>query len=175
MAVNLVSDGRSSRELYTVVRRILDGNMLCAMASSGEAGGVHINNAFFGFDDGLTIYFLSHPASEHARNIQRAGDLAVAVCDSAQPWGQQHAGLQLFGRAEPAAAAVAETARRCYGARFPLFTDFVEKRLAEGAAKPSFFDLKFYVFRPARIRVMAEADFGDEVLVDVQVSPGGGR
>ena len=173
MGVTLISDDRSSRQLYTVVRRILDGNMICAMATTMESGVTHINNAFFCFDHDLALYFLSHPASDHARNIQRTGDLAVAVCDGSQPWGQQQAGLQFAGLAEAAAGPVEQTARQCYSARFPLYTEFIERRLHAGAAKPSFFHLRFYAFRPASLRIMAEADFGDEVLVDAQVSTGG--
>jgi uncharacterized protein YhbP (UPF0306 family) len=170
MSLTLVHPTYPPERLWQVVHRIVNGNMLCAMATTGEDGEPHVNTAFFSFDDDLTLYFLSHPDSSHARNIRRSSALAVAVFDDLQPWGAQQTGLQLFGRAEPATSVLEQAARQNYGVRFPLYTEFVEGRLEEGAPKPSFFELRFLAFRPSRIKIMSEVDFGDDVIVPATVT-----
>ncbi len=169
MSATLVSPGYASDRLELIVHRILDGNMLCSMATTMEDGTPHIHNAFFCFDDNLNLYFLSHATSDHARNIGRRSDMAVAVCHGGQPWGQSHAGLQFAGHGEPATGELERTARNEYGARFPLYIEFANKSLDDAGLKPSFFELRFYVFRPSRVKILAEADFGDEVLVTAGV------
>lgn len=170
MGVTLASSSQSSDRIYGVVRRILEANLLCSIATTSEDGAPHINNAYYAYDDNLNLYFLSHPDSTHARNICRSGKAAVAVCDGRQPWGQTQAGLQLEGRGKPAAGDAQDCARRRYGGRFLLYTEFVEKRLTEAGLKPAFFELQFYVFRPASVKILAETDFGDEVYVTARVN-----
>ncbi len=169
MSATLVSPGYTSDRLRPIVHRILDGNMLCSMATTMEDGTPHIHNAFFCFDDDLNLYFLSHPTTNHARNIGRRSQMAVGVCHGGQPWGQSHSGLQFVGHCEPATGEIERTARHQYGVRFPLYLEFVNKSLTGAGLKPSFFELRYYVFRPSSVKVLAEADFGDEVLVTADV------
>ncbi len=169
MSVTLVSPGYPSDRLEAVVRRILDGNMLCSMATTMDDGTPHIHQAFFCCDDELNLYFLSLPGADHSRNLARRSDMAVGVCNGGQPWGQSQAGLQFVGRCELATGDVERAARDLYSARFPLYVEFVTKNLTDAGLKPSFFELRFYVFRPSSVKILAESEFGDEVLVTAGV------
>jgi uncharacterized protein YhbP (UPF0306 family) len=173
MGVTLSNPSYAGDLLKDVVRRILDGNMLCAMASA-DGGAPHIITAFFAYDDDLNLYTLGHPDSTHSRNLTRSSGMAVAVYDSGQPWGSDHAGLQLFGTGSLAHGEAERTARSRYANRFPLYLEFAERRLQEGSPAPasSFPDFRFYVFEPARVKILAERDFGDEVVVDATCERG---
>jgi hypothetical protein len=142
------------------------------MATTTEDGAAHINAAFYAYDDDLHLVFLTHPESVHGRNSGRGSTVAIAIHDDRQPWGAAHTGLQIFGRADVAAGALESHARATYAARFPLYTEYVEGLLAEGGPAPSssFFEQKFYVFRPERVKILDEAAFGDEVLVTAEVT-----
>lgn len=134
------------------------------MATRSEAGVLNINAAFFAFGPELELYFLSHPASVHCRNLLHSGQMAVAVFDSHQTWGLRHSGLQLFGRGGPVAPGRIEHAQRLYAARFPRYFDLV-LRASEASGNPDSGPLRFYRFAPERIKILDEEDFGDEVYV----------
>lgn len=170
--MTLVNSDHSSEHLQEVVKRILAASMSCTMATVCEGGAAHINAAFFAYDDDLHLFFLTHQESEHGRNILRGSTVAIAVHDDGQPWGAAHTGLQLFGRAQQATGEVEARAREHYAARFPLYTEYVEGRLSEGApeASSSFFEQRFFVFRPEQLKILHEEEFGDEVLVRAQVT-----
>ena len=123
MTLQLIAPGHTSARLVSAVRRILDRNPLCSMATRSEAGVLTINAAYFAVGPGLELYFLSNPRSSHCRNLAHAGHVAVAVFDSRQEWGEPHAGLQLYGG--PVPPGHAEQARSLYAARFPRYFDFV--------------------------------------------------
>jgi uncharacterized protein YhbP (UPF0306 family) len=172
VSITLANSDHSSEHLQDVVKHILAASMSCAMATAGEDGAAHINAAFFAYDDDLQLFFLTHPESEHGRNILRGSTVAIAVHDDGQPWGAAHTGLQMFGRASMAEGEVDQQVRARYADRFPLFTEYVEGRLTEGAPEPSssFFEQRFFVFRPDRLKILHEEEFGDEVLVHAQVT-----
>jgi uncharacterized protein YhbP (UPF0306 family) len=177
MSIRLVSPAYDPDRLHGVATRILAANMLCSMATTGEHGEAHIHTAFFCYDDDLALHFLSHPASVHARNIGRSPRIAVAVFAGQQAWGAAHVGLQLFGRCEQATGNAESAVRERYAARFPLYDEFISGRLTEGGPKPgaSFFDLRFYTFRPEAVKILDELEFGDEVLVSATVEPAASR
>jgi uncharacterized protein YhbP (UPF0306 family) len=170
MSAILVSPDYSSERLHQVVAHILQGNMLCSMATRGEREQPHIHAAFFAFSDELALYFLSHPDSVHCRNLARAPDMAVSVFDGRQPWGAAHQGLQLFGRCARATGPDEDRGRELYAARFPLYVDFA-RRPAEGGGTTasSFLQRRFYAFTPDRVKILDEDEFGDEVLVMAEV------
>lgn len=66
-----------------------------------------------------TLYFLSSPASRHARHIEADGRVAATIQSDATEW-TQITGLQLEGRARRLGAAEAAPARLLYGAKFPF-------------------------------------------------------
>ncbi len=176
MGVTVSNPKYSATRLTDVVRRILDGNMLCAMASCSETGAPHVITAFFAYDADLNLYSLGHPDSLHCRSLLTRPEMAVAVYDGRQPWGFDHSGLQLFGKGYPAEGGQERAAREHYAERFPLFVEFSERRLTEGGPAPSssFFHLRFYVFEPSSAKILAETEFGDEVVVNATFERGRG-
>lgn len=168
MGSTLHAHGYDSDRLHASVIRVLKANALCSMATRNEAGTVHISMAFFCFDPDLCLYFLSHPESLHSQNLARVPQMAVAVFDSHQPWGEPHAGLQLFGTG----ALVGEAGRQAselYGARFPRYWELLHH--APDAELPSsvFPALKFYRFVPHRLQVLDEWEFGEEVFIPATI------
>jgi len=139
------------------------------MATRSEAGVLDINAAFYSFSAELELYFLSNPASAHCRNIAHVGDMAVAVFDSRQEWGQSHAGLQLYGRGGPVPAGHAERARASYAARFPRYFDFVLRAAEASDATTGFAALQFYRFMPTRVKILDEQELGEDVYVTADI------
>ena len=164
-AATLYARGFDSDRLHASVARLLGANTLCSMATRSEAGAVHINTAFFCFDDELQLYFLSHPDSVHCRNLARVPQMAVAVCDSHQAWGDPHSGLQLLGTGGLATDEADGKARRLYAARFPLYREFLRRALEEQPENSSFRRLRFYRFLPERVQILDEWEFGEEAFI----------
>ena len=165
MSATLHAYGYDSDRLDASVARILAANVLCSMATRNEAGTVHINTAFFCFGRDLLLYFLSHPESVHCHNLTRAPQMAVAVFDSHQPWGDPHAGLQLLGTGALTNPDAGHQARELYAARFPRYREFLRRTPDEQPPSSTFRGLKFYCFLPERIRILDEWEFGEDVII----------
>ena len=169
MSTTVYAHGYDSDRLDASVARILAANPLCSMATRNEAGRVHINTAFFCFDRDLVLYFLSHPESVHGRNLSRVPQVAIAVFDSHQLWGDPHTGLQLFGTGALADPDASSQARQLYAARFPRYQEVL---LAPSDGQPSsstFRGLKFHRFVPQRVQILDEWEFGEEVFIAATV------
>jgi hypothetical protein len=126
------------------------------MATRNEAGTVHINTAFFCFSRDLALYFLSHPESVHCHNLTRVPRMAAAVFDSHQPWGDPHAGLQLFGNGVLIHGDTARQARELYAARFPRYRDFLRRAPGEDPTASTFGALQLYRLLPERLQILDE-------------------
>ena len=169
MGLQLIATGYSSARVFEAVSRILEANALCSMATRTDAGVLDINAAFFSYSSDLELFFLSNPASAHCRNVAHGGPMAVAVFDGRQEWGQAHAGLQLFGTAGPAASGQTERARASYAARFPRYFDLVMRAGEDSEATSRLDLLRFFLFRPSRVKLLDEREFGEDVYVTAEV------
>ena len=58
-----------------------------------------IATVYYGFDDDLTLYFISDAGTMHARHIAENSQVALAIANSLQPAESKKAGLQLYGTA----------------------------------------------------------------------------
>jgi uncharacterized protein YhbP (UPF0306 family) len=160
VTLQLRSPEYPSDRLYEAVIRILAANTLCSIATEAEPDHPHIHTAFFAFSADLDLFFLSHPNAAHSRHLSRVPHVAIAVFDSHQVWGTPHAGLQLFGAAEPAREVHADRARALYAARFPQYVDY-----GKSSPDTAFKALLFYRVHPQRVKVFDEKAFGDEVHI----------
>src|SRR5437773_8390741 len=97
MRLEVTSGPGEPDRLYSAITRLLSENELCSMATLSPGLEAHIHTAFFAWSTDLELSFLSDPASSHARYLERASTMAVAVFDSHQRWGAEHRGIQLFG------------------------------------------------------------------------------
>jgi hypothetical protein len=151
------------------VTRVLDGNPLCSMATRSEAGTVDINAAFFSYGPDLTLYFLSNPNAAHCRNLTHVPQMAVTVFDSHQRWGDPHAGLQLFGLGGRVLPDRLDQAQASYAARFAGYFDLVVRPAEASVAPTGPGALHLYSFLPARLKILDEGEFGDEIYITVEV------
>jgi uncharacterized protein YhbP (UPF0306 family) len=100
--------------------------------------------------------WLSDPRAQHSKNLSANNSAAIAVFDSTQTWGNPDRGIQLFGRAQPAAAGD-DDARRTYVERFPRFAD-----TDLGA-------YRLYRFRARRLKLFDETALGGGTFVRARV------
>lgn len=166
--VTIHSVGYDSDRLFASMTRILDANTMCSMATRSEAGTLHINTVYFCFSLDLNFYFLSHPESLHCRNLARVPQMAVAVVDSRQRWGDPHVGLQLHG---PGGLTDADNdeAGELYSARFPRYREFLRRALESKPRSTTLGDLRFYGFSPKRAQILDEWEFGEEVFIPADI------
>jgi uncharacterized protein len=143
-----------------VAQRLLDASTLCAIATVGADGSAHINTAYFAWSPKLDLVWLSDPRAKHSRNLGTDATAAIAVYDSTQSWGQPDRGIQLFGSASEAGAAALE-AETVYANRFP---DCHPGDLSA---------YRFYVFRPAHLKLFDERELGAGHFVIARVDDRG--
>lgn len=147
------------------IHTILESNTLLSMATT-SGGKPYIYTAYYCFNEKLHIYTLSDPGAYHSQNIANERQVAVAIYDSAQPWGSQKRGLQLFGVCEQLHGLGQTEALRLYIKRFTGLAKLVStpQELVRGAIKS-----RFFRFCPNRIRIFDEPRFGNEIWVTVEL------
>jgi uncharacterized protein YhbP (UPF0306 family) len=144
--------------LQRVARELLGASELCAIATVTPRGEAHVNTAYFAWTPELRVVWLSDPAAAHSRNLAANRSAAIAVYDSTQSWGTPDRGIQLFGNAREARGSAPE---RVYGERFPQYCE------AELDA------YRLYEFRPRRMKLFDESEFGGGTFVTARVSADG--
>jgi uncharacterized protein YhbP (UPF0306 family) len=152
----------ASSRIEAAARALLDASTLCAVATVSRRGSAHVNAVYFAWDRELGVVWISAPEAQHSRNLRGNSSAAVTVFDSAQTWGGEDRGIQLFGSARELDGFRAAEAERVYAERFPGY------RPGELGA------LRLYRFRPERIKVFDEETLGPGLFVTARVR-GGGR
>ena len=100
--------------------------------------------AVFFAHEGLDLYFMSSPASRHARSLGFDSRLAGAIHGAAQDW-RSIVGLQVSGRVDVLGGADAATARAAYESRFPFVAGpdgQADAALAKALQKASWYRLR---------------------------------
>jgi uncharacterized protein YhbP (UPF0306 family) len=143
----------ASARLEKTARALLHASPLCAIATVGPRGAAHVNTAYFAWDPGLELVWLSEPRARHSRNIAASESVAIAVFDSSQTWGKPDRGIQLFGAARTVDGAVAREAEALYAKRF---------RAYEPGELGSY---RFYRFRPRTLKLFDERELGAGTFV----------
>lgn len=146
--------------LASVAESLLKASPLCAIATVSPGNRAYVNTAYFAWGSAWDLIWLSGAAARHSRNIRAKGTVAIAVFDSSQSWGKSDRGIQLFGTARQLVGASARRAADVYAARFPAYDP-------EEVAYP------FYRFRPRRLKLFDEEEFGAGVFVTAKVAPDG--
>ena len=140
---------------------ILQDNVLCSMATVTPDHRAHINTAYYCYSDELELYFLSHPSSHHCRNLSANPSMALTVFSSAQKWGGQDRGLQLFGTCAPAGESQAIKAEELYGRRFPAFSKWKKDLAPDDFGR----EYRFYQFLASEVKVFDERNLGGGLFV----------
>jgi uncharacterized protein YhbP (UPF0306 family) len=144
-----------------VARRLLDASKLCAISTVSPRTRAHVNTVYFAWTPSLEIVWLSDPEARHSRNLEASSTTAIAVYDSSQSWGEPDRGLQLFGSARVVGSSARREAEHDYARRFPQF------------AEADRGELRFYRFRPSRLKLFDERALGAGVFVTASVARGG--
>src|SRR2546426_5656496 len=126
MTVHAVEKRFSDERIRRSISRILRENVLCSMSTVGPGNRPPTTPAYFCFTSELVLYFLSDPESRHCRNLARNPSLAMTIFKSAQEWGDQDRGLQLFGTCRRTRGREAKEAVRVYAARFSPYAKWMK-------------------------------------------------
>ncbi len=145
------------------IEAFLAGHHVMCLATSGPAG--PWSAAVFYASDGLSLYFLSAPASRHGRDIEESARAAAAIHREVGDW-REIRGLQLEGGAGRISGAERAAALALYGRRFPLVANLASAppEIASAMAR-----VECYRLVPRRIRLVDNTlGFGhkEELLVD---------
>jgi uncharacterized protein YhbP (UPF0306 family) len=146
--------------------RVLEGSELCSIATVTPEGHPHINTAYFSYSPDLELYFVSHPSSQHSRNLSGHPSMAMAVFSSAQQWTEPDLGLQLFGSCEEARGPAARQAEKSYARRFQAYTSWKAMLKNDDLAR----QYRFYRFGVTAVKILDEKNLGDAVLVLASVA-----
>ncbi len=130
------------RELEPV-RALLDETTTMALATRMPDGTPRATPVFFAADSSLRLVFLSDPRSVHSLNLARLPEASAALYPEEADW-RRLRGLQMQGRAEALAGALADDARHIYAQRFPFVTQLAEALAAS----------QIYAFRPSWVRLI---------------------
>lgn len=166
MSLQLKNRDYGAERLRKSVFSILETVALCSIATVSPDNEGHINAAYFCYTPELDLYFVSDPATKHCQNITRSPQVAVAVFDTNQPWGEPIRGLQLFGECHRAGLVESTKALSIHAARFHAYGEYV-KALSPFEREKS--PHRFYVFRPTSMKILDEAEFGEETFVNAEV------
>jgi len=156
-----IEDPKLSRCLF----RILERNVLCAIATVTPGQAAYISTAYYAYTPKLEIFFYSYPDTRHALNLATNRSMAIAIFDSEQSWGRPDRGLQLFGYGGAAKGRVARDAERTYDRRFPAHAEWKLPRSPDsGTSGP-----RSFRFLPRTIKLFDERAFGAGVFVRANV------
>lgn len=166
MTAGLKSNDYSSEQLGKSLFSILNNVELCSLATVGPAEESHISTAYFCFTDDLDFYFVSDPGTTHGQYIAQHPQIAVAIFDTAQRWGDPLRGVQLFGRCHLASIAESPRALATHAARFHAYGEYIKALNPFEREKSPY---KFFVFRPCTVKLLDESAFGEETFVTAEV------
>ena len=160
MAIHRSERRVSASRMARTARRLLDASTLCAIATVARGGRAYVNTAYFAWSPAFDLVWLSEPRATHSRNIRANETTAIAVYDSSQPWGRPDRGIQLFGATSELSDAAALDAAAVYAKRFA------------GYREDEVTAYRFYRFRPRRLKLFDEHEFGAGTFVTARVARG---
>jgi uncharacterized protein YhbP (UPF0306 family) len=161
----LLSAGPPADRVRASLLSILSSNVLFSIATVNPDGTAHINTAYFSYSDALELYFLSHPASSHCRNLARNPSIAATVFSSTQQWTDPGQGVQLFGTCAATEAGAAEQAERVYRTRFPGYERWKASLRSGDPGR----EYRLYRFDAASVSILDERNLGDALFVRASV------
>ena len=160
-----VSADVCEERVLSSARKILEGSVLCSIATVSPDNRAHINIAYAAYTEDLRLCFLSHPTAHHCRNLDSNASMAISIYHSAQKWGGLDRGLQLFGNSCAATGPDALSAAQVYGRRFPSYQQWTNSLTEEDPGR----EYRLYWFSTARLKISDELEFGNGVFVTATV------
>ena len=144
------------------IEAFLQAHHVMSLATAGPAG--PWSAAVFYASEGVTLYFLSAPASRQSRDIAASGRAAAAIQKDISDW-REIRGLQLEGGATRLSGGERDAALARYGMKFPLVANLVvaPKEIAAALAR-----VEWYRLSPRRIRLVDNSlGFGHREELDL--------
>lgn len=86
------------KDLNKLAKKIITKNQYVSIASADSQGRPWVSPVVYAYDEDWNLYFVSMPSSRHCQNIKTNKNIALAIFDSHQKWGQG-VGLQIEGQA----------------------------------------------------------------------------
>jgi uncharacterized protein YhbP (UPF0306 family) len=151
----------SGERIHERILALLEASSLCSIATVTAQRTAHANTAFFACSDALEIFFLSHPLSQHCRNLRSNTSVALTVFSSEQKWADAGRGVQLFGIAEEVSGAAAREAERRYETRFPMYPAWRASLAEDDVAR----EYRFYRIVVSTVKILDEEALGDGLVV----------
>lgn len=105
--------------------------------------------ALFYASDGLTLYFLSNPSSEHSLNIFLNPRVAATINTEHFDW-KTVRGLRIMGKAYAVGEEESKRARDIFESKYPFLTGL----LKSGVLRREFADYSFFKIIPETIRLI---------------------
>lgn len=87
------------KDLNKLAKKIIAKNQYVSIASADSQGKAWVSPVVYAYDNNWNFYFVSMPSSRHCKNIKQNKNIALAIFDSRQKWGQG-VGLQIEGEAK---------------------------------------------------------------------------
>ena len=136
-----------SAALRARIESFLREHHVMSLATSGPGG--PWSAAVFYASDGVTLYFLSAPASRHSRDIEASGRAAATIHENVSDW-REIRGLQLEGAAARIAGSERAAAIARYGKKFPLVANLssAPREIVAAMAR-----VEWYRLSPQRVRL----------------------
>lgn len=130
------------------IEAFLQAHHVMSLATSGPEG--PWSAAVFYASEGVTLYFLSAPASRHSRDIEASGRAAATIQKDIGDW-REIRGLQLEGAAARIAGSERAAAIARYGEKFPLIAQLssAPREIADAMAH-----VECYRLSPRRVRLV---------------------
>lgn len=152
------------------LRVFLAAHNCMTLATVGPDGAPQAAALFYAADEGLNLYFLSSPNSQHSQNLARQPRVAATVHADGQAW-QTIRGLQIEGAAHPVEG-LRELAHatKVYAGRFEFLKGLLGADDASGPVvlRGPVASSRFYVLRPTWIRLIDNTQgFGQKEELDL--------
>ncbi len=151
----------SPEDVRASLFQMLMENVLCSIATVTPNHQAHANTAYFSYSDDLELYFLSHPGSQHCRNLETNPSMAMTIFSSTQTWGGPDQGLQLFGTCELARGKDATKAEQSYKKRFPAYAGWQEGLSQNDPGK----NYRLYRFQVTSVKVFDEQAWEEPLFI----------
>jgi len=148
--------------LFETIEPYLKNVKLLAIASFNTQP--WIATVFYCYDEELNLYFLSRLVRRHSQEILKNAQVAVAIADQNQIFGNEMKGLQIEGTCMPLSGEEARNAFAFYKQRFPKVEGFMPEegltRYVESFSKGEIIHRIWKVI-PTKIKIFDESKYGD--------------
>lgn len=167
MKISALEGKHEGAALERSIKEVLASSQLMAMATVDlKNNQPNCSNAYFCFDNDLTLYFISENRAEHCRLIEECPNVMCSIYKQWETWGENLQGVQLAGRCTKLSGLDALKGLNCYAGRFSAFKLIAAaiEAYRSGTSKASVF-----MVRPTHGKLLDEPRFGRRNYIGFQI------